>query len=176
VSLIVSIATISPAEAKRLIGKGATLIDIRGTDEYARERIPGALNTPLDALQAIDGGGKPVVFHCRTGNRTAVNAAKLAASTNSEAFIVEGGIEAWKVAGLQTTSDKSQPIEIMRQVQITAGSLVLLGVILSQLIAPGFIALSAFIGAGLIFAGVSSWCGMAKMLATMPWNRRVGAV
>jgi rhodanese-related sulfurtransferase len=174
--VIVSIATISPAEAKRLIGKGATLIDIRGADEHARERIPGALNKPLDRLKTFDGGGEPVIFHCRSGNRTAVNAAKLTTSTNCEAFIVEDGIEGWKAAGLQTTSDKSQPIEIIRQVQITAGSLVLLGVILSQLIAPGFIALSAFIGAGLVFAGVSGWCGMAKMLAVMPWNRRAGAV
>jgi rhodanese-related sulfurtransferase len=170
-----SLATITALEAKRLIDNGATLIDIRGADEFGRERIPGALNKPLDGLKAIDGGGKPVIFHCKTGNRTAANAAKLAASTNCEAFIVGGGIEAWKAAGLKTTADKSQPIEIMRQVQITAGSLVLLGVILSQLIAPSFIALSAFIGAGLVFSGVSGWCGMAKMLAVMPWNRRVAA-
>ena len=68
--------------------------------------------------------------------------------------------------------DSGQPIEIMRQVQITAGSLVLLGVILGTWVAPAFYGLSAFVGAGLMFAGISGWCGMAKILAVMPWNRR----
>ena len=68
-------------------------------------------------------------------------------------------------------SDRKQPIEIMRQVQITAGSLVVIGVVLAFTVAPAFIALSAFVGAGLVFAGVSGWCGMAKLLALMPWNR-----
>ncbi|MFM2422225.1 MAG: hypothetical protein RL291_755, partial [Pseudomonadota bacterium] len=73
-----SLPTISPAEAKRLIDDGATLIDIRGTDEHARERIPGAHNLPLDRLSAINSLSRPVVFHCKSGNRTIVNAGKLA--------------------------------------------------------------------------------------------------
>ena len=86
--------------------------------------------------------------------------------------MLEGGLEAWKKAGLPTALDTKQPIEIMRQVQITAGSLVLLGVALGFLVAPGFFLLSGFVGAGLTLAGATGFCGMAKLLALMPWNRR----
>ena len=166
-----TLQTISPKEAKRLIEQGAQLVDIRGADEHARERIPGARNLPLDRLTTVTNAAGPVLFHCKSGNRTSVNAGKLAEATACEAYIVEGGIEAWKDAGLPVASDKSKPIEIMRQVQIAAGSLVLMGLVLSQLVSPGFLWLSAFVGAGLVFAGVSGWCGMAKLLAFLPWNR-----
>ena len=86
-------------------------------------------------------------------------------------IIVEGGIEAWKKAGLPVERDRNQPIELQRQVMIAAGSLVLLGVLLGQLFAAGFYVLPAFVGAGLAFAGVTGWCGMAKLLALLPWNR-----
>ena len=171
-----SLPTISPTAAKQLIDRGAMLIDIRGADEFAREHIAGARNLPIDQLTSILGNSKPVVFHCKSGNRTSVNAGKLAAAANCEAYIVEGGIEAWKGAGLPVMADRKRPIEIQRQVQITAGSLVLLGVVLSQLVAPGYIALSAFIGAGLTFAGLTGWCGMAKLAAVLPWNRRSATV
>ena len=118
------------------------------------------------------GGAKTVVFHCRSGARTAANAQRLASAAGCEAYVLEGGIDAWKKAGLPVAVDQRQPIEIMRQVQITAGSLVLLGVILGTWVAPAFYGLSAFVGAGLMFAGISGWCGMAKILAVMPWNRR----
>lgn len=167
-----SLPTISPAVAKQFIDRGAVQIDIRGADEHARERIAGARNMPVEQLSTIPGNSNPIVFHCKSGNRTSVNAAKLAAAANCEAYIVEGGIEAWKSSGLPVIADRKQPIEIQRQVQIAAGSLVLLGVVLSQLVAPGYIALSAFVGAGLTFAGLTGWCGMAKFLALLPWNRR----
>jgi rhodanese-related sulfurtransferase len=95
--------------------------------------------------------------------------------TACEAYIVEGGIEAWKKAGLPIAKDRSQPIEIQRQVQIAAGSLVLLGVVLGLAVSPAFYAVSAFVGAGLTFAGFSGWCGMATLLARMPWNRTTAA-
>jgi rhodanese-related sulfurtransferase len=88
---------------------------------------------------------------------------------------VEGGIEAWKKAGLPIAGDHGQPIAIERQVQIAAGSLVLLGVVLGQIASPAFYAVSAFVGAGLTFAGISGSCGMAKLLALMPWNRTTAA-
>lgn len=163
---------ITAKAAQQLLANGAVLVDIRGQDEYARERIPGSRNRPLDSLGTVDEGARQVIFHCKSGNRTAVNAPKLAAATACDAFILEGGIEAWKQAGLPVARDTRQPIEMQRQVQIIAGSLVLLSIVLSQFVAPGFLALSAFVGAGLVFAGVSGWCGMAKMLAVMPWNRR----
>ena len=170
-SKIMSLPIISPTEAKRLLDQGATLIDIRGRDEHARERIEGARNHPVENLTTLDGDTGIAIFHCRSGQRTAMHAGKLAEAAGCEAYIVEGGIEAWKKAGLPVARDRSQPIEIQRQVMIAAGSLVLLGVLLGQFVAPAFYAVPAFVGAGLTFAGMTGWCGMAKLLALMPWNR-----
>jgi rhodanese-related sulfurtransferase len=107
--------------------------------------------------------------------RTDANAAQLASASPCQAYLLEGGIEAWRKAGLPVIDDAKAPLEIMRQVQITAGLLVLTGVILSLTVAPAWIGLSAFVGAGLTFAGATGWCGMAKLLAVMPWNRRAAA-
>lgn len=171
-----TLETISARDAGALVAKGATLVDIRDRDEHARENIPGALNRPVAGLADAAITGDCVIFHCRSGNRTSVNAATLAAAVREgRAYILEGGIEGWKDAGLPVRRDRSQPIEIMRQVQIIAGSLVVVGVLLGLFVAPGFFAVPAFIGAGLTFAGVTGWCGMAKMLAVMPWNRRATA-
>ena len=169
-----SLPLISPQQANALIAEGAKLIDIRDPDEYAREHIPAAHSIPLDSLP---GGlnaapGETVIFHCQSGARTANNDARLArAASPANAFVVEGGIQGWKQAGLLTVEDKSQPLPLMRQVQIAAGSLILLGLILSNVVAPGWIALTWFVGAGLTFAGVSGFCGMARLLAVMPWNK-----
>lgn len=171
-----TLATLSPAEARAAIKDGAMLVDIRGADEHARERIPGAVNVPLDRLCDLACDGRPMVFHCKSGMRTAGNTAQLGAATGgAPAYILEGGIDGWRNAGQPTLADRSQPLEIMRQVQITAGALVLIGVLLGLFVAPGFFGLSAFVGAGLMFAGVSGWCGMANLLRIMPWNRRAAA-
>ena len=167
-----TLKTIDPMEAKRLIDNGAVLVDIREPDEHRRERVPGARNQPLGRLEALKTGASAVIFHCRSGARTAANAQRLAGVADCQAYILEGGIDAWKKAGLPVALDARQPIEIMRQVQITAGGLVLLGVGLGTWVSPGFYGLSAFVGAGLMFAGISGWCGMARLLAVMPWNRR----
>jgi rhodanese-related sulfurtransferase len=171
--------TISPARAAELVRKGAVLIDIREADEHARERIPGARHHALsriDAESPARAGDDVLVFHCRSGARTRGNAARLSAATQAcETYILEGGLDAWRKAGLPVTLDRSQPIDIIRQVQIAAGSLVLAGVVLGTLVAPGFYALSGFVGAGLLFAGSTGFCGMAHLLALMPWNRRMPA-
>ena len=134
--------------------------------------MPGARHNPLSRLAPVEApAGKAVIFHCRSGARTLANAARLAGAASCEAYVLEGGIDAWKKAGLPVAVDRRQPIEIMRQVQIVAGSLVLLGVVLGVWVAPAFLGLSAFVGAGLAFAGISGWCGMARLLAIMPWNR-----
>jgi rhodanese-related sulfurtransferase len=168
--------TITPEEAARLLREdGATLVDVREPDEHARERIPGAQNLPLSTLEEAEfalHGGKPVLFHCRSGARTQGNAARLAAKAGPvEAYVIDGGLQAWKRAGLPVAEDRRQPLELMRQVQIAAGSLVLLGVVLGAAMAPAFYAVSAFVGAGLVFAGVTGTCGMARLLRLMPWNR-----
>ena len=66
-------------------------------------------------------------------------------------------------------------MEIMRQVQITAGSLVVISVVLGLAVQTAFLGLAAFVGAGLVFAGSTGWCGMARLLAIMPWNRQQAA-
>jgi len=170
-----TLPTITPTEAhKRLTQGSAVLVDIREPAEHARESIPGARLAPLskmeNGLPAMP-GAKAVIFHCQGGRRTAENAAKLAQCDAPEIYLLEGGLSGWKSAGLKTTVDRSKPIEMQRQVQIAAGSLVVLGLLLAALVSPWFLALSAFVGCGLIFAGVSGWCGMAHLLAVMPWNR-----
>jgi len=168
--------TLSPADARTAIDAGARLVDIRGADEYAREHIPNALNLPLDRIGDLVRDERPVVFHCRSGMRTAANATQLAnAARGAPAFILDGGIDAWRSAGHPTITDRSQPLEMMRQVQISAGALVLAGVLLGFLVSPGFFGVSAFIGAGLMYAGTTGWCGMAKLLRMMPWNWRATA-
>jgi rhodanese-related sulfurtransferase len=168
--------TISPEAAAAMLREGAaTLVDVREPDEHARERIPGATNLPLSRLEEAELAvqqGRPVLFHCRSGARTAGNAQRLAAKAGlCEAYVVEGGLEAWKRAGLPVAVDRRQPLELMRQVQIAAGFLVVLGVVLGALVAPAFHALSGFVGAGLVFAGVTGTCGLARVLRLMPWNR-----
>jgi rhodanese-related sulfurtransferase len=156
--------SIDPVSAKRLLDEGAILVDIREADEHAREKIPGARLLPLSRLDEMDLAvqtGKPVVFHCKSGARTLGNAA----------FIVGGGLEAWKTAGLPVTTDRSQPLELQRQVQIGAGALALLGTLLGLMFSPWFLAIPLFVGAGLLTAGVTGFCGMATLLLHAPWNK-----
>ncbi len=103
--------------------------------------------------------------------RTTQNAARLKDAASSEAYIMEGGLDAWKKAGLPVASDSSAPIELHRQVMIGAGSFVLLFVLLGTFVSPLFYAFAGFVGAGLVFGGMTGICGMAKALAVMPWNR-----
>jgi rhodanese-related sulfurtransferase len=174
-----ALKTISPKDAADLVRRGAVLIDVRDADEHARERIPGARHHALSRIDAdtpVRAGDDILVFHCRSGARTAGNAGRLAAAAEGcDAYILEGGLDAWKKAGLPVVLDRRQPIELMRQVQIVAGVLILIGVLLGTLVAPGFYALSAFVGAGLLFAGATGFCVMARLLAVMPWNRRAAA-
>jgi rhodanese-related sulfurtransferase len=159
---------------------GAVLVDIRERDEYARERIGGARHhavSLLDREHPARPGDEVLIFHCKSGNRTTQNAPRISNDMPAgiEAYILDGGIDAWKKAGLPVAFDRSAPIPIMRQVQIVAGSLVVLGAILGATVAPAFYLLSAFVGAGLVFAGVTGFCGMERVLAQMPWNRRAAA-
>ena len=168
-----SLPKLSPAEAKRLMDEGAVLVDIRDRDEHARERVPGARNHPLSQLDSASFSETAVViFHCRSGMRTQTNVARLAKAVQGQAYIVEGGIDAWRKAGLPIDLDRRQPIEMARQVHIAAGSLIVLGGILGFLVNPVFYAFSIFVGAGLIFAGVSGLCTLARLLSYAPWNRQ----
>lgn len=167
------ITTITPHDADKAVAKGATLVDIRGPDEHAREHIAGAIHVPLDRLEELPQVAGPIIFHCKSGMRTQANEAALQAAAGlTSCHMLQGGLDGWRAAGLPTRLDRAQPLEIMRQVQLVAGGLVLLGALLGFLVAPAFFGLSAFVGAGLMMAGATGWCGMAKLLQAMPWNRR----
>lgn len=171
-----SLPTISPEQAKALLDQGAVLIDIREADEHAREKIDNARHMPLSTLDEADFAvhhGKPVVFHCKSGARTLAHAPRLAGKVGAgcQAYIVEGGLDAWKNAGLPVVTDRRQPLELQRQVQIAAGGLAFLGTLFGLLWSPWFFVVPLFVGAGLTTAGITGFCGMARLLMRMPWNR-----
>ncbi|MCA9310581.1 MAG: rhodanese family protein, partial [Phycisphaerales bacterium] len=152
--------------------------DVREDFEHAGERIAGSHHAALSRFdeQGLSGahGDKRVVFYCRTGRRSE-DAATRYAATGQPGFHLAGGIEGWKAAGRPTQKPAGGPrLDVMRQVQVTAGSMVLLGVVLGITVSPYFLILSGFVGAGLVFAGLSGWCGMAMLLSRMPWNRTTG--
>ncbi|WP_341894024.1 rhodanese family protein [Ferrovibrio terrae] len=167
---------ITPTDLQQRLQRGEiVLIDIREPSEYAREHIHGARLVPLAAIDSHDFDterNKVAVFTCRSGNRTAMNASRLLAKGFREAYVLDGGLDAWKSAGLPVHFNAEAPLDLQRQVQITAGGMALLGAILAWLVSPWFIALSGFVGAGLMMAGMTGFCGMARLLAAMPWNRK----
>lgn len=152
------------------------LIDVRTPVEFQSVHIPHARNVPLDALDPAaiirERGHRsdPVYVVCQKGGRGRQACAKLQAAGFENAVNVEGGTEAWASAGLPVVRGRSI-ISLERQVRIAAGGMALLGVVLAWLVDPAFVALSAFVGAGLLFAGITDTCGMAMLLAKMPWNQ-----
>lgn len=169
-----SVKTVTPQIAHELIERGAVLVDIRAADEYAREHIAQAHNI---SMEQVAGGSLPageadaVIFHCRSGNRTRTNARALGACAPGEVYVLEGGLDAWKKAGLPVIVDASRPLELSRQVQIVAGAVIVLGTMLGATVSSWFHVVSGFVGAGLVFAGISGFCGLARVLNKMPWNR-----
>ena len=170
---------LTPAEvAARLKTGAALLVDIREQDEFARSHVKGALSRPLSGFEAAHlriEPGRDVVFTCRTGMRTGANCDRLATAIDGDAFVLEGGLDNWTRAGLPIETNRDAPLEITRQVHIVAGLLILTGVLFGLMVHPAFFGLSAFVGAGLTFAGVTGFCGMARLLMLAPWNRRAAA-
>ncbi|MGB0697086.1 MAG: rhodanese family protein [Rhodospirillaceae bacterium] len=166
--------SLSPEQAAPMVAVGeAQFVDIREVDEYRRAHIQGATSFPASLLYKSKPSlaeGKTPIFYCRSGARTASYEAHLATQFGGEVHVLEGGLDNWTKSGHAVSRDAKAPLEIMRQVQIIAGALILTGVLLGMLVHPAGFGLSAFVGAGLMFAGISGWCGMAKLLAVMPWN------
>ena len=165
---------LAPAEVRARIASGrAVLVDIREADEFARSHVPGACSLPLSGWESAElpAANGEVIFTCRSGMRTTGACDRLAARVAGPAYVLAGGLDAWAKAGFPLAVDTRAPLEIMRQVQIAAGLLVLTGVLLGWLVAPGFFGLAAFVGAGLTFAGATGFCGMARLLMLAPWNR-----
>jgi rhodanese-related sulfurtransferase len=161
--------------AKRMLDAGeAVLIDVRERDENAAERIAGSSLHPLSSFDCgplLGHGDRTVLFHCRSGRRSLDALGRYTAGGGRRGASLAGGIEGWKAAGLAVERSKAPPISLMRQVQIVIGFMVLAGTSLGFWVHPGFLAIPAFMGAGLLFAGLSGTCGLAAVLARMPWNR-----
>ena len=158
--------------AEQLHSQRVAVIDVREPMEYASGHIAGSLNVPLTRLHQADLPRGPLVLVCQSGNRSGKGVQTLLQQGHSDPVSdLAGGLPSWQQAGLPVRKLKNAPLPLMRQVQIAAGSLVLLGLILSNTVAPAWILLSWFVGAGLVFAGVSGFCGMARLLAVMPWNK-----
>lgn len=173
--------TITPGELQSLLESkpDLILIDVRTPVEFAEVRVPQAQNHPLDRFHAgelLDTGtltlGRPAYLLCRSGQRATKAAEKLIAEGFNDAVVVEGGTLAWIEAGLLVERGKAKVISLERQVRIAAGAIVLTGVLLAHFVNPAFIWLSGFVGAGLVFAGISDWCGMGLLLAKAPWNQK----
>lgn len=169
--------TLLPLEAARLMHlEGAVIVDVREPEEHALLRIPGARNLPLSRLEQVALAvtpGATVLFHCRTGARSTANSARLAARVpGCVARIIEGGLEDWQAAGLPVIQEQGQPIDLARQGQIAVGVLLVAGGALGVLVSPWFHLVPVFVGAFLVFAGVSGQVSVMQVLRQMPWNRR----
>ena len=158
--------------ADQLASQRISVIDVREPMEYVSGHIAGSINVPLNRLHQADLPQGPLVLVCQSGNRSAQGLNRLLDRAHPHTVVdLAGGLPSWQQAGYPVRKLKNAPLPLMRQVQIVAGSLILLGLILSNVVAPGWIAITWFVGAGLTFAGVSGFCGMARLLAVMPWNR-----
>jgi rhodanese-related sulfurtransferase len=173
------VQTITPADFQRLSrnGQSLELIDVRTPAEFREIHVEGARNVPLDrldpsAVKAERNGNaeQPLYVICRSGARGKQACEKLLAAGLTNVVNVEGGTLACESSGLPVVRGK-KTISLERQVRIAAGFLVLLGVVLALTVHLYFIGISAFVGAGLMFAGITDTCGMAMMLARMPWNQ-----
>lgn len=152
-------------------GQPCRLVDVRTPAEHRAQHVTGVHLLPLDQLDPakLPTGDGPVYLLCQSGGR-ATRAAEQLRAAGVNCCVVDGGTKAWAAAGLPVTLGKGA-ISLERQVRIAAGLLVLTGAALAWFVHPAYVAISAFVGAGLTFAGITDWCGMGLMLARMPWNR-----
>jgi rhodanese-related sulfurtransferase len=173
-----NIPTITPRQLGEICEKGnIDLLDVRTPVEYREVHAVPARNVPLDRLEPAKlmeahnaSTNEPLYIICRSGSRAKKACEKFLAAGFPNVVNVEGGTLAWLQCGLPIVRGK-KTISLERQVRIAAGTLVLIGTILGWLVHPVLSALAAFVGAGLVFAGVTDTCGMGMLLARMPWNR-----
>jgi rhodanese-related sulfurtransferase len=170
-----SISAISPADAQQKRVE-ALLLDVRTPAEFEEAHIEGSILLPLgdlnpEEVKRLATGKSACVLVCRSGNRARQAAEKLKTIGLPSLHLLAGGVLAWDAAGLPLDRGASKVISLERQVRIAAGAIVVLGVVLAQLVHPLFMGLSAFVGCGLIFAGLTDRCGMGMLIAKAPWNQ-----
>lgn len=175
-----SITVITPAGLAQKIAANAEtlLVDVRTPKEFAEVHAAGAISIPLDEIsrdtlsaRIPDAANREVHLICHAGTRSRKALQKLQGEGLTMLVNVEGGTAAWLAANLPVISGKKS-VSLERQVRIAAGTLVVSGVLLAWLLHPAWVLLSAFVGTGLIFAGITDTCGMGLLLARMPWNRK----
>ncbi|MFT7640695.1 MAG: rhodanese-related sulfurtransferase [Pirellulaceae bacterium] len=152
-------------------------IDVRTPVEFREVRAVIARNVPLDSLdpdkvmkERKGTAGDPLYVICSSGNRSLKACQQLTAAGHTNVVNVAGGTQAWDEAGLPVVRGK-KAMSLERQVRIAAGFLVLLGAVAGFLVHPYFVGLSAFVGVGLMFAGITDSCAMGMLIAKMPWNQ-----
>lgn len=172
-------ASIHPAELHRLRSGGAAceLLDVRTPPEHAAAHVPGVSLVPLDDLDPAaylarrSDPSAPLYVFCQAGGRARKAIEKFRAAGCDRCVLVEGGTQAWIDAGLPVERGTSRVLPLMRQVQLTIGVVSGVGALLALTVDPRFAILPLFTGCGLILAGSTGWCGLALLLARMPWNR-----
>jgi len=159
-------------------GEKLHLLDVRTPAEHAEVHVPGIHLAPLDRLDAAelaDAIGltkdEALFIFCRSGSRAKQAAEKLEKSGYTQCSVVEGGTMAWAEAGLPVNRGTSKVMSLERQVRIAAGAIGLTGALLAQFVDPAFIWLSGFVGAGLMFAGITDTCAMGMLISKLPWNQ-----
>ncbi len=170
-------STITAQQLHDLVQSGTSieLIDVRTPIEFREVHVSFAKNVPLDQLDAAQFGAgrqgvvQPLYVICRSGSRGKQACDKFVASGYPNIVNVEGGTQAWDAAGLPVVRGK-KAMSLERQVRIAAGLLVVTSCLLS-ILSPYWIGLAGFVGAGLVFAGITDTCGMGLILAKMPWNQ-----
>lgn len=157
---------------------GSCCVDVRTPAEVRGDALDNILAIPLDQLdsntlsaqiQQTHAGAKQVYLICQSGKRAEHAAAKLAGRLEQDVIIVEGGMNAIRAAQGQATTNNIMSIE--RQVRLTAGALVVTGVVAGYLLHSAWFALSGFVGAGLMYAAITDNCAMALLMTKAPWNR-----
>ena len=168
--------TISPPELSAILDDSLELLDVRTPPEYLSAHVPGAKLMPLaeldvDAILAEHEPGRPIYVLCQAGARAIKAIEQFHHAGCEDCVLVEGGTQAWMDAGLPVHRSVRSVLPLMRQVQIVVGFFSAAGAILALAVNSWFAIVPLCMGCGLLFAGLSGNCGMAMLLARMPWNR-----
>lgn len=166
--------TLTVAELQTRPSTSALLVDVRSGSEFAAGHIPGAVNIPMDQIEArLDDltVNLPIILICQTGKRAQMTAGLLA-PCERQLSVLEGGTKAWLDSGLPTVRNVKTRWSLERQVRLGAGMIVLTAAILALAANPLWVLLCGFVGLGLTFAGLTDLCLMAVMLEKFPWNRQ----
>lgn len=167
---------LTPEKLSSLIANGESVVvlDVREPGEFEWCHIPESQNLPLTKLEKGNASlpeAEMIVLCCQSGVRAARARELLRSQLNSEIRVLDGGLRGWKKSGLPAAEKKGAPLPINRQVQIAAGSFIVAGILLGSLVNPRFYLLSAFVGCGLIFAGITGTCALASLLLKFPYNQ-----